>query len=33
MKRLFDNHSARILLALATIGSWALVLGAGRKWG
>ena len=33
MKRLFDTHSARIVLALCTIASWALVLGAGRKWG
>jgi hypothetical protein len=32
MKRFFQPHSARILLALGTISSWALVLGAGRKW-
>ena len=33
MKRFYNSHSARIVLALGTIASWALVLGAGRKWG
>jgi hypothetical protein len=32
MKKLFKAHSVRILLALATLSSWALVLGAGQKW-
>ena len=32
MKKLSKAHSIRILLAIATLSSWALVLGAGQKW-
>lgn len=32
IKTLFRSHQSRLFLALATISSWALALGAGHKW-